>query len=643
MNCERIRNYHKKFFKNQWLEKYQHENEPFLKPILERANYLLDNQIIFTDPMDMEACHTPYSLDEFKWNTSPNEDPEWIFMLSRQSFLLDLTIAYNITGDACYFQKWKELIFDFIHQNGVPTDDNPLSWRPIDVGIRLTNWLKSMTYVTNEELLPLDEQEILTQAIQQHLNFLKSSFVDKYFLSNWGVLSLTGIAVTVLFFPTLLTSEEEKWVWRTLQKQIALQFYEEGIHWEQSPLYQHQVIMSILYILQVAQYLEVKLPIDLRKQLQKPIIASYYGADQNDKLNAIHDSDSADFTYVYDIYRQMGFLPKRDIGGCGLIYIGANYLSSKVLGDSLPAIFYGKESGFVSIKNQDLYFTLFNGRHGSSHGHASNGSFTLSYKGEDIFIDSGRYTYTETKLRRELKEEAAHNTIQLKSSSGTKITGSWQYEKIVEPIFHQIREFNQAYFVECAWSGTDKREQLFLFNRQFIILKELPVVIIFDKFQLSQSDEVKTNFNLAENIELRMINDQLASLTLKHQTMQLWSDTGSFNCEQKLASHTYNQLYSHTRLVHEMLVSQKGTHLLMIDLESKVSFEPISVYQNRECTQTDLVKGLKIRSDDEIEYDVYFTPFDIVKGDKLFISEYGQYIYGNVVLFEKDGSSTRLK
>lgn len=68
-----------------------------LKPLFERTSYLLKDQIIYNDAMDMEACSIPYSLKEYAWNRYPDDDPEWLFMLSRQSFLVDLAQAYALT------------------------------------------------------------------------------------------------------------------------------------------------------------------------------------------------------------------------------------------------------------------------------------------------------------------------------------------------------------------------------------------------------------------------------------------------------------------------------------------------------------------------------------------------------------------
>ena len=39
----------------------------------------------------------------------------------------------------------------------------------------------------------------------------------------------------------------------------------------------------------------------------------------------------------------------------------------------------------MAYKAEDIYFTLFNGLHGSAHGHASTGGFTLQLQGMTYF------------------------------------------------------------------------------------------------------------------------------------------------------------------------------------------------------------------------------------------------------------------
>lgn len=140
-----------------WLEEntiktIRESSSSFLLELFSKVDDLTDLDLVYYDnAMDMETCFEKYSFSEFKWNKTPNDDMEWIFMLNRQGFLVDLAMAYYLTHELKYFEKWKEIIFDFISINeGEEYAHQESSWRILDAGIRLMNWIKSLTY------LPLD-------------------------------------------------------------------------------------------------------------------------------------------------------------------------------------------------------------------------------------------------------------------------------------------------------------------------------------------------------------------------------------------------------------------------------------------------------------------------------------------------------
>ena len=60
---------------------------------------------------------------------------------------VDLAQAYALTKKERYLQKWHSLLIDFINDEGEPNSTNRDVWRPLDVGIRVTNWMKSLTYI----------------------------------------------------------------------------------------------------------------------------------------------------------------------------------------------------------------------------------------------------------------------------------------------------------------------------------------------------------------------------------------------------------------------------------------------------------------------------------------------------------------
>ncbi|WP_270792260.1 heparinase II/III domain-containing protein, partial [Enterococcus faecalis] len=93
--------------------------------------------------------------------------------------------------------------------------------------------------------------------------------------------------------------------------------------------------------------------------------------------------------------------------------------------------FRGESSGLVFYKTEDIYFTLFNGLHGSSHGHASTGSFTLQLQGDDLISDSGCYSYVNKAEWLQPKECDSHNTMFIAENSHTLVlihgaTGNYQ-------------------------------------------------------------------------------------------------------------------------------------------------------------------------------------------------------------------------
>ena len=77
----------------------------------------------------MESSIIPVHFSEWDWLYTPNDDPEWTFMLNRQGFLMDLAKAYLLTGEERYFSKWKALILDWIKKEGIPSKENKDAWR----------------------------------------------------------------------------------------------------------------------------------------------------------------------------------------------------------------------------------------------------------------------------------------------------------------------------------------------------------------------------------------------------------------------------------------------------------------------------------------------------------------------------------
>ncbi|GEN55544.1 heparinase [Halolactibacillus alkaliphilus] len=644
MNLRNLEAYQKQFFENEWAYNVKQFNRSEIEEILTRANYLLDDKIVFTDSFDMEACHTPYSFSGNKWNSYPENDPEWTFMLSRQGFMVDLAIAFSITKDNQYFEKWESIIFGFVEENGEPNDSNKLSWRPIDAGIRLMNWMKSLTYLSLDKI-STRLLEVMDESIQKHISFLQRSYIDKYRLSNWGVLALSGIAVYDLIFPGKLTESEHNWVWFHLTHQLELQFYSDGVHWEVSPLYHHEVVANFCYILQVSEYLDIVLPIDLRSELALPIKAAHYMAGADDYLSPLNDSDYVNFAYVYNIYRGMGFLPKTRNNRCDL-YLGHKYSQDEPCDQvELPALFKGEKSGFSVLKTEGIYFTLFNGWHGSSHGHASNGSFTLNYLNQEIISDGGRFSYTESPVRLRLKTPEAHNTIFDEGDQSTIISDSWGYEQLPQPVFQQAEKNDLGYLFSNAWVLNSKySKQTSFYARDVVILEQFGVILIYDSYR-GNGEELTTTFNFNEGCR---IEDNVGKPLAFHTSSfsgRLVLPNQTYWLREQQRSNVYNQLSAHTQVVSKSkVINGQVNNLTMISLHDHIRFEKLDVKQNGSETETYFDgTGIRVLGESTKYLDVYFIFNDVVKGNKLFKTENNQFFYGKITAFDENNNRIKLK
>ena len=146
-----------------WLENktvkiIEKSSSRFLLELFSKVDDLTDRDLVYYDnAMDMETCFDKYSFQEHKWHQTPNGDMEWVYMLNRQGYLVDLAIAFYLTKKEKFFEKWKLIVFDFIETNEAEISHPEASWRVLDAGIRLMNWIKSLTYLPLDKLTEVEK------------------------------------------------------------------------------------------------------------------------------------------------------------------------------------------------------------------------------------------------------------------------------------------------------------------------------------------------------------------------------------------------------------------------------------------------------------------------------------------------------
>lgn len=614
---DKLSSYQTRFWlENKTVKNIGKSSSRFLLELFSKADDLTDRNLVYYDnAMDMETCFDKYSFKEYKWHQTPNGDMEWVYMLNRQGYLVDLAIAFYLTKENKYLDKWKEIILDFIAINEAKISHPEASWRVLDAGIRLMNWIKSLTY------LPLDtfdevEKVRIHASMRRHANYIRSHLQEKHLLSNWGVLAVSGV-LSFLYFDTEEVNMIE-WAKKTLTKQAALQFTPKGIHWEQCPLYHHEVVMCYAYLYQISETLANGDSCIWKEILQAPIYTTYYLSNGKDKLLALNDSDAVDFSWVQSYYHLLGFDSVCSDYKTGLIFAGNNF--SKQHNVRFNDFFFDEVAGLAVVKQNDLYFTLFCGMHGSSHGHASQGGISLEMDGVHFVTHPGRYTYKECDERISFKSEKMQNSVLVEEGAYPSIESSWGYHWVAKPIFMTTKKIEKIYFFECAWSVPLTDDLIKNIITQKIILDtEAKLVVIIDEDMFGNG--LTQNFI----VPTRKSSDVYS---------RFWTN-GEMSTNRVYYSKRYNTKEERTRLT---IKNQSGIMITCIALE------PYSVVKEiiHRLDRANEFHGIKLDCRTEQgELTVYYAPEDISNGLKYMKDSNGKLIYGKLNVY-KDGKMIRL-
>ena len=219
-----------------------------VEKVLRQADMLLNNTFIYTDRWDMEPCDTPYTISLDTWTESPNDDPEWVFMLNRHDFLNKLWQAYVLTGNRAYTDKLRFFILDWIEKNPITLEGTDAT-RTIDTGIRCMNWSTLLLHLLAENCISDADAELIINSIKDQYSNMRSRYIGKYALSNWGVLQTTAVCAGSIWLSGFVPEKITRWAWDELKLQLSLQILGDGSHWEQSAMYHVEVLNTSVKLL----------------------------------------------------------------------------------------------------------------------------------------------------------------------------------------------------------------------------------------------------------------------------------------------------------------------------------------------------------------------------------------------------------
>lgn len=541
---------------NKWIDYIKQLNQLNILPAntaVHNADLVLNNRFIFDHPYDMEPTTTIIDFNPIQWQISPNGDPEWLYMLKRQEYLADLLHAYYITTKLTYLSKAKQLIFEWITQNLT----SPQTWRTIDTGIRLLNWAPIIPILNQQSLLTHSEQATLSHAVKQQVQYLRQHYIEKYDISNWGVLITTGILVYAAINESSISKIDIDWAMDRLECELMLQVNPDGTHWEQSPLYFLEVWKSTLSVYAAYQQKNLLFPEQLLKILKAMHHCAPYFVKPNHLLLQQGDTDSI---RIDSLYQSSGLLLNSSLVDAqianqfdfGLVELRHQYGIQSFLDKQSQKPIIKKETSLDSkitgnyywrkdwSENAD-YWHIYNGTLGSGHGHAALGHIDLVLNGHDVLVDPGRFSYVDGTERRYLKSVSAHNTIEIDNRPFTLPRDSWKFSEVGLPLNNIVDHYKDLDVVSINYLEHPADPQSPLIIRYFIWLKEYEIMIIVDAIKAPGHHTVKTRYNFASDLINKTKQDEI---NLKNSSIdiKMVSSIEKYFLKRSLFSPRYNQL-----------------------------------------------------------------------------------------------------
>ena len=637
-DCEKVASY---------VKQYQQEEA---QRIIALSDDIVQKSFIFNLRWDMERTYEAVTFaEEINWLHQPADDSEWVFAFNRMRFWICLGQSYALTGDERYAKAFAEQLCHWVAN--VKKDDGACAnaWRSIEAGLRMEYWTKAMQYFKNSPYITEEVIDIYLSSVQEHAQFLYSVWDSYHLMSNWGVLENHGLLLASLALPESdLVRTYTQEALRRLALEIQIQVYDDGVQWEQSPMYHNEVAHDYLDVVLLCKRLHLSIDPIINEKTHQMCLAAKAWQKPDGTEPCMGDSDRID---QRDIISKGAFLfndgklkasayPHLDfdcVWDLGYAAIAAyDRIPSENESIRLSLL---EQSGNAFVKDKDFYLRFHCGTLGAGHGHSDKLHIDLYARGEDILVDAGRYTYVPKAERYEFKDSTAHNTTTVDKKNFTICKDSWECSKLSAPLL--LRAFEKGPY--CALQGSHQGylDRGVLPKRTILVLSNT-LILICDAFYATAGHTYESylHFNDSGVVQLTQAGAFFTSEMNFVQIQTLSRDGVVHYVKNTRLSRHYNELKDNKTLVSEVESDGFTSLFTLIVLDEKdgckkATLKKIPVYSNFKKIQfpDHWIEAVSISHSDAsftvvLAHQEWATPTDTFNAD-------GCTGFGSLVVFDR--------
>jgi len=446
---------------------------------------------IFLPRPDSLDYHISYPLN---WNEDPFHDRNWCFQLHAWRMMDPLLLNYLETEDIELLKKCFIIMNDWKYYTFNKKNITDFTWYDMSTGLRTLKLAYFANIVFNTKLENLINQETKNNILYLLKKHIEVLMVQDIAPNNHGIFQVHGLMMASL---VMNNQEGVKYALKRMEVLIKQQFYEDGMHVENSDKY-HEFVLNIFK--RVVNSFVYKNDARLINAIQKALEAWQFLVFPNKDSLLIGDT-----SYMI---REVVFNQKYD---------GNQYF-----------IKYFKDSGYTfvrssfSTKAEEASMLFFQTAYQNmTHRHSDDFNILLYEYGKNILVDAGQHSYDRNSDERDyVLSTKAHNTV---------LIDEHNYDR-EEKLFYKTalktkKEKNEVFILQTLL----KRQDIEVTHGRSIIYKPKEFLIVVDKLISKQERNYSQYWHFHQDLEVIQDGEVFLSNIDENNAMKIECSVFSFS------------------------------------------------------------------------------------------------------------------
>lgn len=519
---------------------------------IDSANLIVDGRV---DLMGLKSVYVGTDIDWHREPISAKRSPEkhWkefddldtsetgnkkvLWELNRHQHFFTLGVAYWLTADERYAETFARHLESWIDQNPPGIGVNWSS--SLEVAFRAMSWIWAFHFFKESDAFTPELFKLALKSLHCHGQHIEQ-YLSKYYSPNTH---LTGEGLALYYLGTQLPFFCRARKWKDLGEDILFseiekQVLADGVYFEQSTWYQRYTvdIYSHFVILKSLQTGVFERDADgIETRLGRAFDFLMHAARPNGTTPLIGDDDGGRVlpltTAASDDFRGSLSLGTLALGRGDLRFASADaseeifWLAGSAgirafdaIAPRNPALtstafadggYFAIRDGWTETDNTMLIDCGPVGALSGGHGHADTLSMIASAHGKPLLVDSGTYTYHESKeLRDYFRSSTAHNTLVVDGASSSLPGRTFNWSTRAEAELNEwIAEDRFDYF-SGSHDGYQRLGDPVTHRREVLFLKG-DYWIVVDTAEALEAHEYALNFHFADGRDTAILDGSI--------------------------------------------------------------------------------------------------------------------------------------